>query len=174
MQLLHDSAAYGADGRLAVLYREETGNERDMYLVLWDQRTGRKERKRVGRTSWQIDACPMTYYSIAPDGRGFVAAWPTRGQVYFARVDGRAEAAGRPEIKTPGRSGMRTGVLALTAPDGTTLVAWTNEGEVGWQLYDAEAEPLGSPGSAKTSGTGVAGVVGRDGRSSSSGSCLKW
>src|SRR3954447_5921271 len=34
------SAAYGEDGRLAVLYREETNNERDMYLVLWDQSRG--------------------------------------------------------------------------------------------------------------------------------------
>ena len=34
------SAAYGEDGRLAVLYREETNNERDMYLVLWDQARG--------------------------------------------------------------------------------------------------------------------------------------
>ncbi len=158
------SAAYGADGRLAVLYREETGNMRDMYLILWDQRTGRKERKRVGRTPWRIDACPMTYYRVVPDGRGFVAAWPTLGHVYFARVDGRGEPAGRSEVKTPGRSGIRTGVLALTAPDGTTLVAWNNDGQIGWQLYDTELEPLGAAGSVTCSGTGVAGVVGADGR----------
>ena len=59
---------------------------------------------------------------------------------------------------------MRTGVLALTAADGTTLVAWTNEGQIGWQLYDTETEPLGAPGSATCSGTGVAGVVVADGR----------
>jgi hypothetical protein len=158
------SAAYGADGKLAVLYREETGNERDMYLVLWDQRTGRKTRTRVGRTSWRIDACPMTYYNVAPDGRGFVAAWPTKGQIYFTRVDARGQPSSQSEIKTPGKSGMRTGVLALTASDGTTLVAWTNDGQIGWQLYDVETQPLGSPGSVKTSGNGVAGVVGGDGR----------
>ena len=38
VRLLHDSSvAYGADGRLALLYREETNDERDMHLVLWDQ-----------------------------------------------------------------------------------------------------------------------------------------
>lgn len=41
------SAAYGEDGRLGVLYREETDNERDMYLVLWDQTRNRMTRKRV-------------------------------------------------------------------------------------------------------------------------------
>jgi hypothetical protein len=41
------SAAYGEDGRLALLYREETDNERDMYLVLWDQERGRTSRRRV-------------------------------------------------------------------------------------------------------------------------------
>ena len=54
------SAAYGEDGKLAVLYREETNNERDMYLVLWDQARGQMMRKRLSRTLWKIDACPMT------------------------------------------------------------------------------------------------------------------
>jgi hypothetical protein len=74
------SAAYGEDSRLAVLYREETDNERDMYLVLWDQDRGRMTRKRLSRTPWKIDACPMTYYTISPAREGFVAAWPTRGR----------------------------------------------------------------------------------------------
>ena len=38
------SAVFGADGKLAVLYREETNNERDMYMVLWDE-----EHKEVSR-----------------------------------------------------------------------------------------------------------------------------
>src|SRR6266496_6039274 len=36
------AAAYGADGKLAVLYREETNNERDMFVVLLDQLAGTK------------------------------------------------------------------------------------------------------------------------------------
>src|SRR5262249_57102013 len=72
------SAAYGEDGRLAVLYREETDNNRDMYLVLWDQERGRMSRKPVSRTPWKIDACPMTYYTISPARGGYLAVWPTR------------------------------------------------------------------------------------------------
>ena len=59
---------------------------------------------------------------------------------------------------------MRTGMLALSGPDGSTLVAWKKDDQIGWQLYDAEGQPFGAPGSAKSPGNGVAGVVGKDGR----------
>ena len=129
---------------MAVLYREETNNERDMYLVLWDQDRGQMTRTRVSRTLWKIDACPMSYYTITRDRGGFVAVWPTRGEIYFARLDGKGDPSPPAEIKTPGRSGMRTGMLALSAPDGSTLVAWKKDGQIGWQLYDAEGQPLGA------------------------------
>ena len=158
------SAAYGADGMLAVLYREETDNERDMYLVLWDQERGQMTRNRLSRTLWKIDACPMTYYAVVRERGGFVAVWPTKGQIYFSRLDGKGEPLPPAETKTPGRSGMRSGMLALTAPDGITLVAWKNDGRTAWQIYDVEGQPSGSPGSAKSSGNGVAGVVRKDGR----------
>jgi hypothetical protein len=158
------SAAYAADGRLAVLYREETNNERDMYLVLWDQDRSETSRTRVSRTSWTIDACPMSYYTIARERDGFLAVWPTRGEIYFGRLDAKGQPSQPAEIKTPGRSGMRTGMLALSAPDGNTLVTWKNGDQVGWQLYGAGGEPLRQPGSAKSSGNGVAGVVTKDGR----------
>ena len=121
------SAAYGEDGKLAVLYREETNNERDMYLVLWDQSRGATTRTRVSRTPWKIDGCPMTYYAVSRRRGGFAAAWPTKGRIYFARLDSRGEPSAPAEIETPGRSGMRTGLLALTDPDGRTLVAWKKD-----------------------------------------------
>ena len=135
-----------------------------MYLILWDQDQGRMTRKRVGRTSWKIDACPMTYFTVTSERRGFVAVWPTKGQIYFGRLDGQGNASGQAEIKTPGRSGMRTGVLALTANDGNTLVAWKKDGQTTWQLFDADGSPSGSTGSVESRGNGLAGVVGKDGR----------
>ena len=158
------SAVYGKDGMLAVLYREETDNERDMFVVLWDQDTDQMSRTRVSRTLWKVDACPMSYYTIARERGGFVAVWPTRGQIYFARLDGKGDPTTQAEIKTPGRSGMRTGMLALSAPDGKTLVAWKKDDQIGWQLYGVGGQPLGQPGSAQSSGNGVAGVVDKDGR----------
>ena len=159
------SAAYGKDGKLAVLYREETNNDRDMYVVLWDQRSGAKPtRPRISGASWNVNACPMTYYTIRPTDAGYVAAWPTKGQVYFARLDKDGAVLPPGEIKTPGTSGMRTGLLALSAADGTTLVAWKNKDVLGWQLYDSKSQPQGKAGSATSPGNGAAGVVLRDGR----------
>ena len=44
-------------------------------------------------------------------------------------------------------------------------MAWKNDGQNGrGSSTMSRAEPLGSPGSAKSSGNGVAGVVGKDGR----------
>jgi hypothetical protein len=159
------SAAYGADGTLAVLYREETKDERDMYLVLWDQARNQSSRTRVSTTLWKINACPMTYYAVARSADGFVAVWPTGGgyDIYFARLDRNGHLVPPGEIKTPGQAGHRTGMTALGGPDGSTLVAWAKDEQLGWQLYDAHGRPSGSPGFARSSGTGVAGVVARDG-----------
>jgi hypothetical protein len=159
------SVSYGEDGRLAVLYREETDNERDMYLVLWDQERGQMTRQRVSRTLWKIDACPMSYYTVSREPRGgFLTVWPTKGQIYFARLDAKGHPSPPAEIKTPGTSGMRTGMIALSGHDGSTLIAWKNDDQAGWQLYGADGSPLGRPGTVKSSGKGVAGVVGKDGR----------
>jgi hypothetical protein len=145
---------------LALLYREETNNERDMFLVLWDQSGGTKpSRTRISGAPWKIDGCPMTYFTISGTETGYVAAWPTKGQVYFTRLakDGAILPPG--EIRTAGTNGMRTGVLALSAADGSTLVGWKNKEVLGWQLYDAKGQPQGSSGSAASPGNGAAGVA---------------
>jgi len=157
------SAVYGEDGKLAVLYREETNNERDMYVVLWDQERSRASRTRISSTLWKIDACPMSYYAISRNQAGFVAVWPTEGRVYFARLDSNGEPSPPEEIKTPGSAGMRTGMLALSAPDGSTLVAWKKDEQMGWQVYDAKGRPSGSSGSTQSAGGGVAGIVDKAG-----------
>jgi len=159
------AAAYGQDGRLALLYREETDNERDMFVALWDQRGETKPlRSRISGTPWKLAACPMTYFSINRADTGYVAAWPTKGQVYFTRLDKDGAVLPPGEIRTPGIAGMRTGLLALSASDGATLVAWKNKDVLGWQLYDVKGQPQGEPGSANSPGNGAAGVVLRDGR----------
>jgi hypothetical protein len=159
------AAAYGSNGDLALLYREETDNDRDMFVALFDGAGKSKPtRTRISATLWKLNACPMTYFTIAGTDAGYVAAWPTKGQVYFARLDKNGVVLPPGEIRTPGTSGMRNGLVALTAHDGATLVAWKNQDMLGWQLYDAKAQSQGKPGSATSPGGGAAGVVLRDGR----------
>ena len=157
------SSAYAADGRVAILYREETGNERDMYLVLWDQSKNKSSRSRVSTTPWKINACPMTYYTVNPTKEGFVAAWPTKESIYFARIGKQGELLSPAEIKTPGNPGMRSGIVALPSPGGSTLVAWKKENRLGWQLYDEKGQPAGEPSSVKSAGKGVAAIVDKNG-----------
>ena len=154
------STAFGADGRAALLYREQTDNERDIYVALWNPtRTTAPARTRVSRTPWKITGCPMTYFAITPTPTGYVTAWPTKGRVCFARLDPDGTVLPPGEIMTPGTSGMRMSLLALAATDGVTLVSWKNADGLGWQLYDAEGRPQGPPGAAVSPGSGAAGVV---------------
>ena len=143
-----------------MLYREETNDDRDMYIVLLDQLSRSKpSRVRVSGTPWKLAGCPMTYFAITRTDSGYVTAWPTKGQVYFARLDKSGTVMPPGEIKTPGTSGMRNGLVALSARDGATLIAWKDKDVLGWQLYDSKAQPLGEPDSAPSLGGGAAGIV---------------
>lgn len=155
-------AVYGTNGDLAVLYREETNNERDMYVVLLTK-DGQQLRTRISSTPWHINACPMTYFALSTAQEGYVAAWPTKGDIYFAKLNRKGHVLAPGEIKTPGHSGMRTGLVALGAPDGSTLIAWKNRNELSWQLYDPTGRPQNVPCSIPSSGKGAAGLVDRSG-----------
>ena len=136
-----------------------------MFVVLSDQRGKNKQlRTRVSGTPWKLNGCPMTYFTITRTDTGYVAAWPTKGQVYFARLDKTGAVLPPGEIRTPGTSGMRNGLVALSAADGATLIVWKNKDVLGWQLYDAKGQPQGEPDSATSPGGGAAGIVMRSGR----------
>jgi hypothetical protein len=156
-------AVYGPDGNLAVLYREKAHDKRDMYIVIL-KKDGGQLHTRVSSTLWEVNACPMTYYAISSTKNGYIAAWPTKGEIYFTRMDRNGKVVAPGEIKTPGRTGMRTGLIALEAPDGQALIAWKHQGELSWQLYSADGRPEGSPSSMPNKGAGVAGIVDKTGR----------
>jgi hypothetical protein len=153
------SAAYGVDGRLAVLYRESADDNRDMFLILWDQDKQQVSRRQISTTPWKIDSCPMTYYTVAATKDGYTAVWPTKDRVYFTRLDRDGEWLNPQEVATPGSSGMRSAVVALSGKNGQILVAWKKENQLGWQLYDKQGKPSGKPGSVSSQGSGAAGIV---------------
>jgi hypothetical protein len=43
------------------------------------------------------------------------------------------------------------------------LIAWKNQDELGWQLYDKDGRSESAPGSVKSVGKGTAGVVEKNG-----------
>jgi len=47
---------------------------------------------------------------------------------------------------------MRNGLVALSAPDGMTLIRLENKDVLGWQFYDAKGQPQGDVGSAPSPG----------------------
>jgi hypothetical protein len=42
-------------------------------------------------------------------------------------------------------------------------VAWKKDHQLGWQLYDDRGRPSGAPDSARSPGSGVAGVLAKNG-----------
>jgi hypothetical protein len=157
------SATYAKDGKLAVLYREETNDQRDIFLALWEQNRNVTKRIAISTTLWKISGCPMTYFKISRAPRGFVAVWPTKGQIYFARLgeDGNLLPPG--EIKTSATTGMRTGVLALSDAIGNTLIVSKAHHKLSWQLYDVRGSATDVSGSTESASNGVAGMVDRRG-----------
>jgi hypothetical protein len=157
------SCAYGAGGELVVLYREETNNERDMFLLFWNQDSNQRSRTPVSRTLWKVNGCPMTYFTVTRTSAGFATVWPTKGHVYFARLDPKGAMLPPGEVRTHGKTGMRIGMLSLDDAEGNTLIVWKELGHLSWQLYDQQGSPLKTSGSVESSGSGVAGVVDKKG-----------
>ena len=155
------SLAFGKDGTLALLYREASANRRDIFAVL--TKDGKHTRVPISRTLWELSACPMTYYKIAPAGEGFVAAWPTRGEAYFTHISSTGKMWAPGEIKVGGKTGMRSSVFAIAGKDDATLVAWKNENTLHWRIYDAAGKPLGEESTAAGAGAQSGGVADQNG-----------
>ena len=157
------SAAYGEDGRLAVLYREETNNERDMYLVLWDQDRGQVVADAGQPHLVEDRRVPHELLHDLSRAGGIRGGLADQGANLF-RSTGRPRrtvAAGGNQDAREVRHADRH--ARLECPRREHAVAWKNDDQIGWQLYGQQASPW-EPGSAKSSGNGVAGVVGKDGR----------
>lgn len=156
------AATYGANGKLAVIYREQTNDERDIQMVLVSA-DGRQVRQKVSSTPWKINACPMSYFSVSVTKDGYAAVWPTKGEVYFSRFSNDGKLLPPGEIKTRGKSGMRCGMVTLTNPAGETLVVWNGDDRLGWQIIDGKGATVGTTGASDTRGKSVAAIVDKEG-----------
>lgn len=135
-----------------VLYRTATDHvHRDMQLLKSEDGGRTFEAARLDQ--WEIDACPMSTSSISGGGDSVLAAWQTKGQVYYAEVGGDITEAPR-LIAAPGDGEGRKHPAAVRNDRGETLLVWTEGtgwnrgGTLAWQVFDTTGEPLETRGTA--------------------------
>lgn len=131
-----------ADSRdvLYILYRAAThGVNRDTTLLVSRDRGRTFVEKRLDR--WNINACPMSTYSLAEGKNGILASWETGGRVYYATIlpGDLAVSVPRPapgaNQKHPFVTAASNGQMLLTWAEGT---GWQRGGSLAWQVMDKD------------------------------------
>jgi hypothetical protein len=138
-------------GGVYMLYRGATdeGTERAMYL-LGSGDHGKSFHEALAHP-WKIDGCPMSSEAFAEGPGGVLAAWETRGQVYFSRLGTPSGKAG-PARAAPGEGNGRKHPALAVNRRGEMILAWTEGtgwergGALAWQVYDARGEPTAERG----------------------------
>jgi hypothetical protein len=140
------------DGEVRFIYRTATENtHRDMFLLSSFDHGLKFTGQRLDR--WDLDTCPMSTTSMAQGTRGLLAAWETKGQVYFAELDANGKFLTGPIAPDGGNGDRKHPVLAVNSHRQTILV-WTvgtgfrKGGSLAWQVFDDSGKPVGERGSA--------------------------
>ncbi len=96
-QCCQPQVAFDAGGALHVMWRNELDGDRDMYLLnskdngrTWDQ------AQKLGKGSWQLDACPMDGGGLAADSVGHLTTiWRRGDEIFRCPPGGKEELLGR-------------------------------------------------------------------------------
>ena len=151
----HPSVAIGADGRVAIMFRNSLSGNRDMYVAESRDGVTFTSASKLGTGSWALNACPMDGGAVSFSTDGVVAAWRREGDVFLTtdRMPERRLGAGRDPVVAHCQSRREAAwsapggvVLAnnddaplalgvgrfpsLVALRGKTVVAWEHEGQV--------------------------------------------
>jgi RNA polymerase sigma factor (sigma-70 family) len=140
-------------GTVYALYRgAKDTSQRDMYLLTSTDKAKSFQGEDVH--PWAINMCPMSSETFAEGPEGLVvAAWETKGQVYFARIDPKTGKRSAP-VTAPGEGkGRKHPAVAVNAKGETILVwtegmGWERGGSVAWQVYDRDGTPTDERGHA--------------------------
>jgi hypothetical protein len=126
-------------GTLYVLYRAAKGNvERDMMLAA--SRDHGAHFQSSSLQPWPVSTCPMSSESLFDTPLGVLAAWETKGQIAYARLDPQSLAASR-AISPPGGGNRKHPAIAANAA-GDTIVVWAEDtgwqrgGSLAWRIFD--------------------------------------
>lgn len=139
------------DGALFLLYRAalQTTNRDEMLLV--SNNHGRTF-KVANQDSWITGICPMSSASFANENGKTLAAWENAGKISMVGIR-KDRSLPLQKISPPGEAVRKHPALAVNSR-GETLVAWTEGtgwnkgGSAGWQVFGADGNALGAPGSA--------------------------
>ena len=139
-------------GALYVLFRSafEVMN-RDMYLLTSRDHGAHVAGRRIDR--WDVGACVMSTEAFTEGASGVFTAWETKGQIYMGRID---SASGHVSDVTaaPGDGRTRKHPALAVGNGGDVLLAWTDGtawnkgGTAAWQVFGADARPIGDAGRA--------------------------
>jgi hypothetical protein len=140
-------------GTVYALYRGARDvRQRDMYLLTSADKG--KTFRGEDVHPWSIDTCPMSSETFAERPEGLVvAAWETKGQVYFARIDPKTGKTSAPAAP-PGEGRGRKHPAVAVNGKGEMILAWTEGmgwergGSVAWQVYDRDGNPTEERGQA--------------------------
>jgi hypothetical protein len=139
-------------GRLAIVYRAAAGNaDRDLRLLT--QGADGSAYWATPIDPWRVDSCPVTTSTCVLAGHRLLLAWETRGQVWVGELDQASGALARRASAPGGGEGLRKYPAIAVDDAGRVLLSWAQvptlgaAGEVHWQLFGADLEPVaGSAG----------------------------
>jgi len=159
-QCCHPTAMFTSEGTLAVMWRNEIGGNRDLYLI--QSRDGGHtfgQAAKLGEASWMLNACPMDGGGIAQTAKGgLVTVWRREKNIYMAREGGKETLMheGKNPAIAAGKGGLYTAwnspqglfasmpghaepvlldsdgafVTLTTVPNGAVLAAWERKGTI--------------------------------------------
>jgi hypothetical protein len=118
-QCCHPSAIVDAQGRITVMFRNAVNGARDLYVIhSVDGGSTFGKAEKLGRGTWEINACPMDGGGIAMSkSAGLVSVWRRQKEIYLAALSGNEEllGAGKDPVIAQGKDGI---YAAWTSPDG--------------------------------------------------------
>jgi len=136
-------------GTVYILYRTAAQSvHRDTTLLI--SRDGGTNFRAATLQPWQINACPMSTFSLAEGKAGVLGAWETQDQVYYAALS-PATLTASALTAAPG-AGQRKYPVIVPSASGETLFAWSDGsgwargGALAWQVYDAAGRPTAEKG----------------------------
>jgi hypothetical protein len=126
-------------GALYILYRAARANvERDMMLVTSSDHG--EHFKAASLQPWPVTFCPMSSESLLETTAGVVAAWETKDQIAYSRIDPESLVPSRP-VSPPGGGYRKHPALAVNG-HGEMIVVWAENtgwqrgGALVWRIFD--------------------------------------